>query len=77
MTSSPSPISLKILFQLSKRWNSYTNLDNTSLLLCNSTKNMIFEFFDYLEKRHGYVLVSTALSYLTLSRSGIYIYMCI
>ncbi|XP_002741817.1 NACHT domain- and WD repeat-containing protein 1-like [Saccoglossus kowalevskii] len=63
------PLFLKLLFNQASSWQSYLSTDNINVQ--PSVKDMISIIFDRLEEYHGKVLVSHALSYMTISQNGI------
>lgn len=65
----PLPLYLKLSFDQACRWKSYTPENET--VLPAGVKNVINEFFDQVERRHGKILVSHALAYITASKNGL------
>ncbi|XP_077862128.1 NACHT domain- and WD repeat-containing protein 1-like [Saccoglossus kowalevskii] len=63
------PLFLKLLFDQASKWQSY--LPSSQIKVQPSVKGMISIIFDRLEEYHGKVLVSHALSYMTISQNGI------
>ncbi|XP_077862132.1 NACHT domain- and WD repeat-containing protein 1-like [Saccoglossus kowalevskii] len=63
------PLFLKLLFDQASKWQSY--LPSSQIKVQPSVKGMISIIFDHLEEYHGKVLVSHALSYMTISQNGI------
>ena len=56
----PLPLYLKLSFDQACRWKSYTPANET--VLPAGVKNVVNEFFDQVERRHGKILVSHALA---------------
>ena len=65
----PLPLFLKLSFDESCRWKSFTPANETKL--ASSVKNVINDFLDLIERRHGKILVSQALAYITASKNGL------
>lgn len=65
----PLPLYLKLSFDQACRWKSYTPANET--VLPAGVKNVVSEFFDQVERRHGKILVSHALGYITASKNGL------
>ena len=65
----PLPLYLKLSFDEACRWKSYTPANETKL--ASSVINVINDFLDQVEHRHGKVLVSQALAYITASKNGL------
>ena len=65
----PLPLFLKLSFDDACRWKSYTQLNETKV--ASSVKGIINDLFELVERRHGKVLVSHALAYLTASKNGL------
>ena len=60
----PLPLYLKLSFDEALRWHSYDSVDVTSLH--HTVEAMINALFERVEKTHGQLMVSRALSYLTV-----------
>lgn len=65
----PLPLYLKLSFDEACRWKSFTSPNHTKL--ASSVKNIINDFLDQLERRHGKILVSHALAYISASKNGL------
>lgn len=65
----PLPLYLKLAFDEALRWNSYTPF--SELCLEPSVREIIDDMFSRVERRHGKVLVSHALAYITASKNGL------
>ena len=65
----PLPLYLKLSFDQACRWKSYTPANET--VLPAGVKNVVSEFFDQIERRHGKILVSHGLGYITASKNGL------
>eukprot|EP00004_Rigifila_ramosa_P003105 TRINITY_DN1325_c0_g1_i10.p1 TRINITY_DN1325_c0_g1~~TRINITY_DN1325_c0_g1_i10.p1 ORF type:complete len:1309 (+),score=319.57 TRINITY_DN1325_c0_g1_i10:273-4199(+) len=63
----PSPLFLKIAFEISRPWKSWTKVES----LPTTIIELIGSFFDQLCEKHGRVFVSATLSYITASMGGI------
>lgn len=63
---SGSPLHLKLILAMAKRWTSYTPLNELRLGSC--PQDMMSLFFLSLEEKHGKKLVGAALGYITLAR---------
>lgn len=64
-----SPLFLRLCFDLSKKWKSYT--PETDLHLPNTIQALIDVKIAVLERTHGRVFVERALTYITSSRDGL------
>ena len=60
----PTPLYLKMIFDEASTWTSFASPETTTLP--DNVQSCIEKLFDKLEKMHGHMLVSKALSYLTL-----------
>lgn len=65
----PLPLYLKLSFDEACRWKSYTSPNDTKL--APTIKGIIHDLLDRVERLHGKVLVSQALTYITASRNGL------
>ena len=65
----PLPLFLKLSFDEACRWKSYTSTSETKL--APSVKDIINDFLDQVERRHGKILVNQALAYVTASKNGL------
>ena len=65
----PLPLYLKLAFDEALRWKSYTPASD--MYLEPTVREIIDDMFDRLERRHGKVLVSHALAYVTASKNGL------
>ncbi|KAH9495509.1 hypothetical protein Btru_013100 [Bulinus truncatus] len=65
----PLPLYVELLANLAKDWNSFTDVSDVYLPL--NCEDAVRDFFDRLESRHGYMMVSRALSYIVASSSGL------
>ncbi len=63
------PLYIKLLFQDARMWRSYSTVNIDSIP--GSVKEYINSIFDRLEQKHGRVLVSRSLAYLTASVTGL------
>ncbi|XP_073404512.1 NACHT and WD repeat domain-containing protein 2-like [Dendrobates tinctorius] len=67
--SHTSPLQMLLLFKEVKEWKSHHDVDSQTL--GESSYQSTERFFQKLERKYGYELISRMLSYITLSRSGI------
>ncbi|XP_053312122.1 NACHT and WD repeat domain-containing protein 2-like [Spea bombifrons] len=67
--SDPSPLQVLMLFKEVIEWKSHQEVDDRSL--GGDTYQIIERFFRKLEVKYGYAVLSRAVSYITLSRSGV------
>ena len=65
----PLPLYLKLAFDEALRWKSYTPASD--MYLEPTVREIIDDMFSRLERRHGKVLVSHALAYVTASMNGL------
>ena len=65
----PLPLYLKLSFDEALRWTSYTPYSD--LCLEPSVREIIDDLFNRVERRHGKILVSHALAYITASKNGL------
>ncbi|KAK6192030.1 hypothetical protein SNE40_003581 [Patella caerulea] len=65
----PLPLFLKLSFDEACQWTSYSNRDTT--VLETTVRGIVNHLFSRVEALHGKMLVSRALGYLTLSKSGL------
>ncbi|XP_071093648.1 NACHT domain- and WD repeat-containing protein 1-like [Haliotis cracherodii] len=65
----PLPLFLKLSFDEACRWSSFASLSETTLH--TSIRGSINALFSRVEGLHGKILVSRALAYLTLSKTGL------
>ncbi|XP_073706136.1 NACHT and WD repeat domain-containing protein 2 [Garra rufa] len=63
------PLYVELLLRQAIHWNSEFEITENSLV--QELHNNIILMFDHLEKKHGNIVVSKALSYLTLARFGL------
>ncbi len=63
------PLFTKLVFEDIKRWKSYHPLELTHLQ--HTVGGTINKLFDKIEKEHGRLLVSHALSYIAAARAGL------
>ena len=63
------PIFCKLVFQEVCRWKSYFEPEVT--VLKNNVMDSVFQLFERVENKHGWMLVSHALSYITASKNGV------
>ncbi|XP_060597775.1 NACHT domain- and WD repeat-containing protein 1-like [Ruditapes philippinarum] len=64
----PTPLFLKLSFEESTTWTSFYSPEKT--VLQSTVRESIEHLFEKLEKMHGKILVTRALSYLTLAHNG-------
>ncbi|XP_063297217.1 NACHT and WD repeat domain-containing protein 2-like [Pelobates fuscus] len=69
LATNTSPLQMLLLFKEVTQWKSNKNVDNTSL--GENIHKSIETLFCALEMKYGYAILFRALSYITLSRSGI------
>uniref|UniRef100_A0A2C9JHY2 Uncharacterized protein n=1 Tax=Biomphalaria glabrata TaxID=6526 RepID=A0A2C9JHY2_BIOGL len=65
----PLPLYVELLANLAKDWNSFTDVSSVYIPL--NCEDGIRDLLDRLEKKHGYMMVSRALSYIVASSSGL------
>ena len=65
----PLPLYLKLSFDEALRWTSYTPYSD--IYLEPSVREIIDDLFNRVERRHGKILVSHALAYITASKNGL------
>ena len=65
----PLPLYLKLAFDEALRWKSYT--PDSDIQLEQNVREIIDDLFERLERRHGKILVSHALAYITASKNGL------
>ena len=65
----PLPLYLKLAFDETLRWKSYT--PDSDIHLEQNVREIIDDLFERLERRHGILLVSHALAYITASKNGL------
>ncbi|XP_078369383.1 uncharacterized protein LOC144653297 [Oculina patagonica] len=65
----PLPLYLKLSFDEALRWKSYT--PESDMNLEPTVREIIDDLFSRVEKRHGKILVSHALAYITASKNGL------
>ena len=63
------PIFCKLVFQEVCRWKSY--YEPAVTVLRNNVMDSVFQLFERVENKHGWLLVSHALSYITASKNGV------
>ena len=63
------PIFCKLVFQEVCRWKSYFEPELT--VLRYNVMDSVFQLFERVENKHGWMLVSHALSYITASKNGV------
>jgi len=63
------PIFCKLVFQEVCRWKSYFEPEMT--VLKHNAMDSVFQLFERVENKHGWMLVSHALSYITASKNGV------
>ena len=63
------PIFCKLVFAEICRWKSYTKPQDT--YLAHSVMDSIFLLFEKVETKHGWLLVSHTLAYVTAAKSGV------
>ena len=63
------PIFCKLVFQEVCRWKSYFEPELT--ILRHNVMDSVFQLFERVENKHGWMLVSHALSYITASKNGV------
>uniref|UniRef100_A0A8C1RHS7 NACHT and WD repeat domain containing 1 n=1 Tax=Cyprinus carpio TaxID=7962 RepID=A0A8C1RHS7_CYPCA len=66
---SRSPLHLKLMLDTAKQWSSCTSMSNVRLGV--SAQEVMTQFVESLEENHGKKLVSHALCFILLSRSGL------
>nr|XP_039254746.1 NACHT domain- and WD repeat-containing protein 1-like isoform X1 [Styela clava] len=66
---SPFPLFLKLMVEEAKKWRSHDNVDD--LVLAETSREAISNFYDRLEKDHGKMFASRALGYLVAARDGV------
>ena len=69
MDSCTLPIFSKLVFQEVCRWKSYSAPEKTVLM--TNVQDSVFQLFQRVENKHGWMLVSHALAYVTASKSGV------
>ena len=69
MDSCTLPIFSKLVFQEVCRWKSYTAPEKTVLM--TNVQDSVFQLFQRVENKHGWMLVSHALAYVTASKNGV------
>ena len=65
----PLPLYLKLAFDEALRWKSYT--PDSDIHLEQNVREIIDNLLERLERRHGKILVSHALAYITASKNGL------
>ena len=65
----PLPLYLKLSFDEALRWKSYT--PESDMHLEPTVRKIIDDLFNRVERRHGKILVSHALAYITASKNGV------
>ena len=65
----PLPLYLKLAFDEALRWKSYTPY--SEIHLEKNVREIIDDMYERLERRHGKILVSNALAYITASKNGL------
>ena len=63
------PIFSKLVFQEVCRWKSYSDPEKTVLM--TNVQDSVFQLFQRVENKHGWMLVSHALAYVTASKNGV------
>jgi len=63
------PIFCKLVFQEVCRWKSYSSPEKTVLM--TNVQDSVFQLFQRVENKHGWMLVSHALAYVTASKNGV------
>jgi WD40 repeat protein len=63
------PIFCKLVFQEVCRWKSYSEPSKTVLM--TNVQDSVFQLFQRVENKHGWMLVSHALAYVTASKNGV------
>ena len=63
------PIFCKLVFQEVCRWKSYFEPEKTVLM--HNVMDSVFQLFERVENKHGWMLVSHALAYITSTKNGI------
>merc|ERR1711971_1291534 len=63
------PIFCKLVFQEVCRWKSYSAPAKTVLM--TNVQDSVFQLFQRVENKHGWMLVSHALAYVTASKNGV------
>ena len=63
------PIFCKLVLQEVCRWKSYTEPEKTVLM--TNVQDSVFQLFQRVENKHGWMLVSHALAYVTASKNGV------
>ncbi|KMN92416.1 tetratricopeptide repeat protein [Priestia aryabhattai] len=66
----PLPLFLKLVFEQARYWRSWEEVDK-DIEVGSTVYEAILGYLIWLEKRHGQVLTSRALSYLVMSRYGL------
>lgn len=69
MINCPQPLYLKIVFEQFSKWPSYKSVKDVQLPA--TVRAAITELFEELERKHGQLLVSHTLGYLTAGRQGL------
>lgn len=69
LNSCSLPIFSKLVFQEVCRWKSYTAPERT--VLNSNVQDSVFQLFQRVENKHGWMLVSHALAYVTASKNGV------
>ena len=63
------PIFCKLVFQEVCRWKSY--YEPAVTVLRHNVMDSVFQLFERVENKHGWLLVSHALSYITATKNGV------
>ena len=63
------PIFCKLVFQEVCRWKSY--YEPAVTVLRHNVMDSVFQLFERVENKHGWLLVSHALSYITAAKNGV------
>ncbi|XP_022103450.1 NACHT domain- and WD repeat-containing protein 1-like isoform X2 [Acanthaster planci] len=66
----PQPLFLKLLFERVLHWKSYTSTSSEKMLP-SSVREAITDLSEELEHRHGQIVISHALGYISATKSGI------
>ncbi|XP_038079386.1 NACHT domain- and WD repeat-containing protein 1-like isoform X1 [Patiria miniata] len=66
----PQPLFLKLLFENVLHWKSYTGM-SSERRLPTSVREAITDLFEELEHKHGQIVISHALGYISAAKSGI------
>lgn len=69
--SDPTPLYLRLVFEKARNWHSWDLPGHEPVFIANKIEKVIEQYLEKLEIEHGKILVSKALSYLTVARDGL------